>query len=66
VWYANESKKLKILSFPRFDEVSDSFVDGPLPQTADSFFKDDHKLKDFFEIKKIAHEHHEEKERTFH
>ena len=46
-----EMKKIKILSFPRFDDVSDSFVDGPLPKTADSFFNDAGKMKDFFEIK---------------
>jgi hypothetical protein len=46
---------MKILSFPKFDEVSDSFVDDTLPQTADSFFNNDEKMKDFFEIKKFAH-----------
>ncbi len=51
--------KLKIISFPRFDEVSDSFVDGPLPQTADSFFNSTNKMKEFFEIKPMNKvEHH--------
>ncbi len=47
---------MKILSFPRFDEVSDSFVDGPMPESADSFFNDGSKMKEFFEIKSVKHE----------
>jgi hypothetical protein len=56
-----ETKKLKILSFPRFDDKTDSFVDGPLPTTADSFFDNDAKVKDFFEIKPFKHAHEENK-----
>jgi hypothetical protein len=65
VWVANESKKMKILSFPRYDDKTDSFVDGPLPATADSFFNNDEKLKDFFEIKHFK-PHHEEKRAGHH
>jgi hypothetical protein len=45
-------KKLTILSIPRYDDVTDSFVDGPLPKSADSFFGNSDKMKEFFEIKK--------------
>jgi hypothetical protein len=48
----NELKKVKILSIPRYDDVTDSFVDGPLPKSADSFFNNTDKMKDFFEFKK--------------
>jgi hypothetical protein len=48
----NEMKKLKILSLPRYDDVTDSFVDGPLPKSADSFFNNSERMKEFFEIKK--------------
>jgi hypothetical protein len=50
--------KLKIINFPRFDEVSDSFIDGPLPQTADAFFTNNEAMKQFFEIKPFKHEQH--------
>ncbi len=56
---ANENKRLKILSFPRYDDKTDSFVDGAMPATADSFFNDSDKMKDFFEIKKFV-PHHEQ------
>jgi hypothetical protein len=59
VWYANENKRMKILSFPRFDDKTDSFVDDSLPETADSFFQNDQSMKDFFEIKPFK-PHHEE------
>jgi hypothetical protein len=53
--------KLKIISFPRFDDKTDSFVDGVLPQTADSFFDNNVQMKDFFEIKPLKIEHHDSK-----
>jgi hypothetical protein len=34
-----------------YDEKTDSFVDGPLPQSADSLFNSE-RTKEFFEIKK--------------
>jgi hypothetical protein len=49
---------MKILSFPRFDDKTDSFVDDALPQTADSFFDNDQQMKEFFEIKPFK-PHHE-------
>jgi hypothetical protein len=45
-------KKVKILSIPRYDDVTDSFVDGPLPKSADSFFNNNDRMREFFEIKK--------------
>ena len=48
----DELKKVKILSIPRYDDVTDSFVDGPLPKSADSFFNNNDKMREFFEIKK--------------
>ena len=60
---AAENKKMKILSFPRYDDKTDSFVDGPLPANADSFFNNDEKMKDFFEVKKVTPIHEVEKER---
>ena len=51
----NELKKVKILSIPRYDDVTDSFIDGPLPKSADSFFNNKDKMKEFFEIKKPIH-----------
>jgi len=51
LWYANETKQMKILNFPRFDDKTDSFIDDSLPETADSFFENDQKMKDFFDIK---------------
>lgn len=52
-------KKLKIISFPRFDDKTDSFVDGPLPESADSFFANGETMKDFFEIKPVNKTHTE-------
>jgi hypothetical protein len=46
-------KKLKILSLPKYDDVTDSFIDGPLPKSADSFFANNEKMKEFFEVKKF-------------
>ena len=48
---------MRILSLPHYDAKTDSFTDGILPKSADSFFADGAKIKDFFEIKKA--EHHE-------
>ena len=50
---------MKILNFPRFDDKTDSFIDDSLPETADTFFDNDQKMKDFFEIKPFK-KHHEE------
>lgn len=50
-FYNNEFKKLKILSIPKYDDETDSFVDGNAPNSASSFFKDDEKMKKFFELK---------------
>jgi hypothetical protein len=58
MWYNQELKRIKVISLPRYDDVTDSFVDGPLPNSADSFFKNDEKMKDFFEIKKHVNEGH--------
>jgi hypothetical protein len=49
---------MKILSFPKYDSVSDSFVDGPMPQTADTFFNDDNQMKEFFQIKPFKGANH--------
>lgn len=43
---------MKIISVPRYDDVTDSFVDGPLPRSVDGFFNNEDKMKEFFEIKK--------------
>jgi len=48
---------LQILSLPKYDAKTDSFVDGPLPKSVDSFFENDKKIKEFFEIKKHEHKH---------
>jgi hypothetical protein len=55
---------MKILSFPRFDEKTDSFIDDDLPETADSFFNNDSKMKDFFELKGVKK--HTESANTHH
>jgi hypothetical protein len=47
-WYETERKKVKILSIPRYNDQTDSFDDGPLPESVDSFFKNDDKFKQFF------------------
>ena len=49
-FYSNEFKKLKILSIPKYDDVTDSFVDGNGPTSSASFFKDDERMKQFFEL----------------
>lgn len=49
-WFAEESKKMKILSLPKYDDKTDSFVDGPLPKSADSFFNNSEKMKEFFDL----------------
>ena len=51
-WYAQEYKKIKILSLPKYDDKTDSFVDGIHPTSADSFFKDTDKMKAFFDLHK--------------
>ena len=43
---------MKILSLPYYDAKTDSFIDGYLPDSADSFFNDVEKINEFFEIKK--------------
>jgi len=48
-WYSVEYKKLKILSLPKYDDITDSFVDGERPDSADSFFNNDEKMKKFFD-----------------
>eukprot|EP00340_Litonotus_pictus_P001623 CAMPEP_0170514456 /NCGR_PEP_ID=MMETSP0209-20121228/1030_1 /TAXON_ID=665100 ORGANISM="Litonotus pictus, Strain P1" /NCGR_SAMPLE_ID=MMETSP0209 /ASSEMBLY_ACC=CAM_ASM_000301 /LENGTH=99 /DNA_ID=CAMNT_0010798551 /DNA_START=63 /DNA_END=362 /DNA_ORIENTATION=+ len=50
-WYNLEFKKIKILSLPQYDDVTDSFIDPTHPASADSFFTNDDKLKDFFSPK---------------
>lgn len=58
LWFAHENKKLEILSLPKYDAKTDSFVDGPLPKSVDSFFDNQSKVREFFQIKK--HVHHDE------
>lgn len=50
---------MKILSLPKYDAKTDSFVDGPLPKSVDSFFNDEAKIREFFEIKKLEHREEE-------
>ncbi len=50
---------MKILSLPKYDAKTDSFVDGPLPKSVDSFFDNESKIREFFEIKKHEHKHDE-------
>jgi hypothetical protein len=52
-------KKVSILQFPRYDDKTDSFVDGTLPDTADTFFNNDSSMKDFFDIKPPRKHGHE-------
>ena len=59
-----EIKKIKILTFPRYDDTSDGFVDGPIPKNADSFFNDTARMKEFFEIKPMPV--HKEKVKASH
>jgi hypothetical protein len=51
---------MKILALPHYDAKTDSFNDGYLPKSADSFFGDIEKIDEFFEIKKFETkvEHH--------
>lgn len=49
-FYAIEYKKLKILSLPKYDDVTDSFVDGDRPDSADSFFNNEEKMRKFFDL----------------
>lgn len=49
--------KVSIISFPRYDDKTDSFVDGTLPSTCDSFFDNGDKMKQFFEIKESTPKH---------
>jgi hypothetical protein len=57
---------MKILSFPKFDDKTDSFIDDSLPQTADSFFDNDQKMKEFFEIKPFKPHHQDQTEHGHH
>jgi hypothetical protein len=49
-WYEQEYKKLKILSMPKYDDATDSFVDGNPASTADSFFNNETKMNKLFNI----------------
>lgn len=57
----NENRKMRILSFPKYDDKTDSFVDAQLPKSADSFFENSDRMKEFFEIKKpvTGQKHHQ-------
>ncbi len=55
LWYAYETRRTKILSLPQFDDKTDSFVSGHLPKSADNFFNDEERLKEFFKIKTSDH-----------
>ena len=37
-FFETELHKLKIYSIPEYDEATDSFKDGPLPDNADGYF----------------------------
>jgi len=61
-WYAKEYKKIKILSLPKYDDQTDSFIDGVgYDNSVDSFFNNDEKMKKFFDLhkgfKKEPHHH---------
>ena len=45
------------MTYPRYDDKTDSFIDGPIPQSADTFFDNKEKMKEFFEIKHITPNH---------
>lgn len=49
-WYEQEYKKLRILSMPKYDDSTDSFVDGNPSSTADSFFNNETKMNKLFNI----------------
>jgi hypothetical protein len=53
-----EMKKMKILNFPKYDDKTDSFVDSDLPASADAFFEDSDRMKEFFQIKKYPKADH--------
>jgi len=47
---------MKIISLPKYDEVTNSFKDNKLPASADAFFTSSERMKDFFEIKTVKPE----------
>ena len=61
-WYGIEFKKLKILSLPQYDDVTDSFYDSKAPTSADSFFNNSDAMKKFFSdeapLKSHTQSHH--------
>ena len=58
-WYTQEYKKIKLLSLPEYDDVTDSFVDGVSPDSADSFFNNSEKMKNFFDLNENAKSKHD-------
>lgn len=68
-WFALEFKKLKMLSLPKYDDVTDSFIDGDIPSSADSFFNNNERMKNFFKLHNpptVKPEHHKDKEMSHH
>jgi len=46
---SGEMRKLRIYSLPKYDENTDTFVDGPLPKDADSYFSKDKALQQYYQ-----------------
>lgn len=60
-WYAKELRKIEILSIPKYDDVTDSFVDDK-NFSVEGFFNKDDKLSNFFKINLNSNHHDDHSE----
>lgn len=64
-WYAKELRKIEILSIPKYDDVTDSFVDDK-NFSVEGFFNKDENLSKFFSTLSNSHSHSNSNESNTH